>query len=127
MKIYVEDVNDNDPKVVDFDKKISVGELAKPGTKLGTKNYGGQYSFKAEDKDVDKANNEVTFKINNPQNHPFEIINTADNKAILQIGSGEKHKLLDFETRNEWSLEVQAVNEKEKLRKTTCFSMEPKF
>ena len=116
VKIYVEDINDNDPKVVDYEKKISVGELAKPGSKLGTDKYGGQYSFKAEDRDVDRANNEVTFKINTPREHPFEIINTADNKAILQIGAGKKHKLLDFETQNEWRLEVQAENEKEKLK-----------
>ena len=121
IKIYIEDVNDNEPQVVDYEQRISVGELTPAGTDIGTDNFGGQYSFKAMDNDVDKDNRKVTFEITSPSTSPFEIINqdNPENSALLQIGG----EMLDFETRPKWTLEVRAINNDGKPVKSQTFTV----
>ena len=121
IKIIIDDENDNEPQVVDYERQITVGELAPAGEKLGTEAYGGDYSFRAVDKDVEPENREVTFRIVSPADSPFEIINqdNPENSALLQI----TNERLDFETRPEWILNIRAENAKAEEVKYQSFTM----
>ena len=46
IRIYIGDINDNDPEVVEYERQITVGELAAIGSDIGTDNFGGKYSFR---------------------------------------------------------------------------------
>ncbi|CAG5106170.1 Oidioi.mRNA.OKI2018_I69.chr1.g2721.t1.cds [Oikopleura dioica] len=106
ITIYIKDVNDNPPRIVDYEKVIKVGELKPVGSAIGTENFGGKYSFRATDADVDPENNRVTFRLKS-ESSPFEIVNKDDNTAFLQIAKPG----LDFETQKRWTIEVVAENE----------------
>jgi len=107
ITIFIKDVNDNTPKIVDYEKTIKVGELKPVGSAIGTENFGGAYSFKATDADVDPENNQVTFRLKSASS-PFEIVNKLDNTALLQIAKPG----LDFETQERWNIEIVAENSK---------------
>ena len=118
IKIYIEDVNDNEPQVVEYERSISVGELTPAGTNIGTEKFGKKFSFRAEDKDIDPDNNEVKFEIVSPSTSPFDIVNLDGNSAYLLIG-----EQLDFETRPKWNLEIRAYNYKGTPSKEQSFTV----
>ena len=104
-------MNDNEPQVQDYEKTISVGELAKQGTNIGTENF-KDFSFRATDKDIDGDNRDVTFEIVSPLGAPFDVINkdNPENSALLQVGKDG----LDFETTPQWTLNIRAINKQGK-------------